>query len=172
MFYLSVHNIDYTMSRFIFLHDGYKTTLFEHENTYETLNEYRTYFTKTYPCLSEWNSRMNWFMETNQEDHMVEIHCETKCEGYTTLCIRNTENEYTLQFPFPPYMTYYQLRTIFSLLLPNTEINIYLKKQDIYYKPKHEFIFLPGQCTEYTVDTNHYPLLISTTLPEVVQSHG
>jgi hypothetical protein len=148
------------MVHFLFIHDEYKTFLFEQELQFETLDGYVDWFIQTYPCLGDWKTHMEWSMHTNETSPTIEIHMETKLEGYPTICVRNTENENTLYIPFPSFMTFNQLRTIFSLLLPCIEFTIYLTYNETYYLPKHNYIYLPKKCTECTVNTSTYPLNI------------
>ena len=151
------------MVQYIFLHDGFDTLLFTQElsSEYESLTDYINWFIHCYPCLLEWKETMNWTMEKSEEK--ITIRCETKIEGCKTFCIRNTENEYTLHIPFLPHMTYYQLRTIFSLLLPAVELVFYFVFDDKYYTPKEPFVQIPTNSTECKINTTTYPLSIFVT---------
>lgn len=157
------------MVQFIFLHDEYKTLFFEQELHYESIDEYRDWFIETYPCLYEWKNSMEWTIQHKKKDieenediekETIQICFETKVEGYTTLCIRNTENDLTLNLPFPDNMNYYQLQTIFSLLLPKVEVVFYLKHGETYYIPKHPYVFLPKNSKDCMVNINTYPVVI------------
>lgn len=163
------------MVQFIFLHDEYKTLFFEQDLHYESIDEYRDWFIETYPCLYAWKYRMEWTMQHKKKDieenedieendniekDTIQICFETKVEGYTTLCIRNTENDLTLKLPFYDYMDYYELQTIFSLLLPQVEVVFYLKYGETYYIPKHPYISIPKNTTDCMVNINTYPVII------------
>jgi len=154
------------MVQYIYLHDGFDTLLFEQEmpDSYETITDYIEWFTDCYPCLQEWKETMNWTME--QCNGITMIRCETKIEGYNTICIRNTIDPRTLHFPFLPRMTFYQLRTIFSLLLPCIELIFYVSNQDKYYIPKHPFVCLPANSPECLIDTSTEPLSIYILIPK------
>ena len=95
-----------------------------------------------------------------KDNETIQICFETKLEGYTTLCIRNTENNLTLNLPFPDNMNYYQLQTIFSLLLPKVEVVFYLKHGETYYMPKHPYVFVPKNSKDCMVNINTYPVVI------------
>jgi hypothetical protein len=141
------------MVQYRFIHNEFSILLFEQELDFTKLDEYIDWFIRLYPCLQEWKNVMEWTMEENK------IQCETKTEGYQTLCIRNSENERTFYLPFLPYMTFYQLRTIFSLLLPLDEFECYVTYKGNYYLPKHPYIHVPKR-NECRVNTSTYPLSI------------
>jgi hypothetical protein len=154
-----------TLVTYLFIHDGFETILFDQELSLTTLEEYIEWFIDTYPCLQDWKESMHWNLINTKIDETehTHIHFETKTEGYTTLCIRNTINDKTLHFPFSS-MNYYQLRTIFSLLLPSIDVVFYLNYNNNFYQPKHPFVMLPKATKECMVDVSTYPLIIYTIL--------
>lgn len=149
------------MSRFIFCHSSYTIPLVETDKRYQTLHEYVTWFCYEHTCLYEWNTLMHW--EMNHTDNIIEITCRTKEEGHRTLCFRHKQSNNTFYIPFSYGLTYSQLRTIFSLFIPDKQITCYRLKDNMYYMPTDDAVFVPEECTECIMDDSVYPFALVCT---------
>lgn len=149
------------MTRFVFCHSIHKIVLAEIDIIFDTLKEYIIWFCYEHTILYEWIILMDWKKEII--DNIIEIQCETKHEGHTTLCIQDNNTKKTLHIPFSSYMTYRDLRIIFSLFLPNTEWLFYLIMNGTYYQPKDDMIFIPNDCKECVIDDSVYPFTATFT---------
>ena len=147
------------MTRFVFCHSNHKITLTETDITFDTVREYSHWFCYDYAViLYKWMTLMDWKKEII--NNTIEIQCETKQEGYTTLCITQKDTNNFLYIPFHPYMTYEELRKILTLFIPHVEYIFYLLKENMYYTPKHDLVFIPQDYKKCVIDDSVYPLKV------------